>query len=257
MDFKLMVSLLLATITFAHLPARMTNTTSTHVGSAIAKRWYSVDERVGMTLPAPYVFAWPVTCSSPQKIQPIRYCFRNARSARNLQAVLDGAIRIWAPAMAVSGMRIIPDPACDNQDECVCTRDAASVDSLVISDETKDGDLEYNQSEECITETTIGYEYIPRGEPDRPWRHALRFSLWDVLDPDKTMELAIRGMAHELGTYDSERAEYQDILLTEDRSLHGSTSRASTSRPRPVCDSAAMESPELRGTSRACPRRPG
>ena len=107
--------------------------------------------------------------------------------------------------MQVSAMRIAPDPACDDQDNCICTQHGASPDSLVISDETKDqddsDDSDDDESEECISSTTIGYEYIPRGEPDIPWRHYLRFCEWDPAEVHKTLALAIRAMAHELGTY--------------------------------------------------------
>lgn len=199
--FRLMAALMASlSSTFAHFPSRKATASAVN-GTSIAKRWHSVDDRVGMSLPAPYNFAWPITCSSPKKVQPIRYCYRNARSAKNLKPILEEAIKIWAPAMAVSAMTIIPDPACDDHDECICTQHGASPDSLVLSDETIDGDLQHNQSEECATETTVGYDYIPRGEPDRPWRHYLRFGEWDPHDPEKTWAFAVRALAHELGMY--------------------------------------------------------
>ena len=69
-----------------------------------------------------------------------------------------------------------------------------SDDALVISDETKDDDDEWNW-EQCDTQSTTGYDY----ESTDRGRHTLETCHLKPDAVDKTTPYAIRAMTHELG----------------------------------------------------------
>ncbi|KAK6433743.1 hypothetical protein LTR95_010073 [Oleoguttula sp. CCFEE 5521] len=153
------------------------------------KRWIGVqpikdDKVIGGYGP------WPVLCSGPQQTQPVRYCFKDARSESNLQPILDKAISKWAHAMTVSTMSIVPD----NGETLSCSDPKVRDDALVIIDGTKDGNDEYNWNE-CSTESaTTGYDYVGK----QRGRHVLTFCHL-IPGEDSTHDKAVKAMTHELG----------------------------------------------------------
>lgn len=142
-------------------------------GHDLLKRWYGVKPLppAPQNYLSPYYYPWPITCSSPKPIQPIRYCFKDARSAKNLQIVVDRAIAFWSQAMLVSSFTITVEPTCRNKFPCLCSDSGVAKDALMISDEIRDKDEEWNQGPDCYTASTVGYRYIPKGQPDVPHRH--------------------------------------------------------------------------------------
>ncbi|KAF7194283.1 hypothetical protein HII31_04316 [Pseudocercospora fuligena] len=177
--------------------------------SSVSKRWFSVPELpTAGIMQVPYVYPWPRTCSTPVK-RPVRYCYLNARSARNLAPLVQVAQAAWAAAMVnpegqVSSLSLEPDSGCPRDEngqlmpDCICTG-RVNRDALVISDETIDGDEGWNDSPMCETSTTLGYEYISDDEPDRPWRHRLRFCAYEPTHPARSFESASRDLTHEFG----------------------------------------------------------
>ena len=164
------------------------------------KRWYGVadsDEDTDKDQEGS-VCAWPVKCPAPNPIQPVRYCFKDKRSADNLQPILNEAIARWAPAMQdhVSALSIDLEDGCDNDPHVYCSDDRVSGDALVISDETKDDDAEFNW-EECDTQSTLGYDY----DSNERGRHTMEFCHLKPDSPDGTHHWAVRAMMHELGKY--------------------------------------------------------
>lgn len=178
--------------------------------NSLVKRYISIPKTPAEgSMQAPYRYPWPKVCSLPEKA-PLRYCFKDKRSATNLGPVLKGAQQIWAPAMVspegqVSSMSIEPDSGCPRDEhgqmsaECLCSSRGVSRDSLVISDETKDKDPEWNDGPECTTATTVGYHHAADDEPDRPWRHYIKFCAYEPDDNNRSLQRAIRSMAHEFG----------------------------------------------------------
>lgn len=136
---------------------------------------------------------------------PVRYCWRDQRSYENLGDTLNHAIAKWALAAIHSSL----DIALDFQgDENTAVQDVHSVycddprvkdDALVIWDESKDGDDEFNW-EQCDTKATTGYEY---GSQVRG-RHTLQFCDLVPGYEVQTKDKAIRAMMHELGMSSSQ-----------------------------------------------------
>lgn len=164
-------------------PRELANS-STHTaqpGPELLRRWYGVK-----TLPSeglehgyisPHYYPWPITCSDPKVVQPIRYCFKDERSAKNLQKIVDMSIAAWAQAMLVSSLAITTEPSCRGVEPCLCSDSGVAKDALMISDETRDEDDEFNLGPNCVTASTVGYRYIPKGEPNSPYRHYSMSSL--------------------------------------------------------------------------------
>lgn len=203
MKYLALLSSILAGCFFGH--AHLFEATNQTVPDDVplSKRWYSVATKESQGSRYPYQSAWPVVCTTPRISQPVYYCFKDKRSAKNLGEILDAAIRIWTPAIAVTSMSIVPDPQCKNPDECICDNSWAKTDSLVISDVTKDGDDKWNNSEECYTDTTVGFIHLAPNAPVQPWRHFLKFGGWNEQSQrhhERNLVFAVREMAHELGT---------------------------------------------------------
>lgn len=57
-------------------------------GSQPVKRWYGVPEGDKTTILGGWG-PWPVMCKEPEPVQAIRYCFKDKRSADNLQPIVD------------------------------------------------------------------------------------------------------------------------------------------------------------------------
>ncbi|WPH04872.1 Hypothetical protein R9X50_00776900 [Acrodontium crateriforme] len=99
---------------------------------------------------------------------PVRYCWRDRRSYQNLHEILNHAIAKWGPAAYHSSL----DIALDFQgDATTAFKDAHMVfchdprvknDALIIWDESRDGDDDFNW-DRCDTKATTGYEYRNEG----------------------------------------------------------------------------------------------
>lgn len=143
-------------------------------GHELLKRWYGVKplplEGSGQSIMSPYYYPWPATCNSPT-VQPIRYCWKDVRSQQNLQVVIDKAVAAWSHAMEGSSLTVMLDPTCHGNEKCLCSDPGVATDALMISDETRDGDDAWNEGSDCVTASTVGYRYIPKGQPDMPFRH--------------------------------------------------------------------------------------
>lgn len=187
--------------------------------NGLPKRWLSVSDSPQLaegTTPGPeHVYAWPVVCNDPV-IQPIYYCYKDARPLMNLRRYVDRAIQAWAPAMAVSSLRILPDPRCaqvafgsqGDTENCICSQMPPKqsgedhFDTLMISDTTKDNDDAHNKdSAKCSTNCKQGYSYHVPGEPKRPFRHVLRFCYPErlgtmTIEQENEVQAA---MTHEVG----------------------------------------------------------
>ena len=160
------------------VPDPMSTYTTGKLGSgctrkaAATKRWYGVeisDESTDRDQEG-VAYAWPVRCGPPNPIQPVRYCFKDERSAKNLDDIVNHAIARWAPAMQNHVSVLSIDLDFGNDIHVYCEDDRVSNDALVISDETHDNDDDYNWNM-CSTQSTTGYDY----ESDLKGRHTLEF----------------------------------------------------------------------------------
>lgn len=163
-------------------------------GSPVEKRWYSVepvDSEVEQQT-AGYYAPWSPVAGSTK--HPVRYCFADARSQKNLKKILEKAIKMWEPAFEKSLLDIIPD----NKQALICDDKATRVDALIIRDATKDNDPEWNKGPDCPTDSaTTGYDYTPAATHRK--RHHLDFCHLDPDNAKDTEDQAVRAMAHELG----------------------------------------------------------
>ncbi|RMY24308.1 hypothetical protein D0867_01469 [Hortaea werneckii] len=164
------------------------------------KRWYGVPEGEGANIQGGWG-PWPVMCKEPEPVQAIRYCFKDKRSADNLQPIVDQtsadwlirnlkAVARWAHALHPFTTLTI---SLDNRDEKVCN-DQVRKDALVVTDTTRDGDEAFNW-EKADTLTTTGYDYRSKD----PWRHSLKFGHLVPGAGERNRETAIVNMMHELG----------------------------------------------------------
>ena len=196
--------LLLLAIFLAYANACPSHNHTTTAGNPLHRRWFGIPTLPSdNTFAAPYFYPWPATCSNPI-VQPVRYCYKDKRSQKNLDSIVQEAIAGWSPAWTDgtnihSALRIIPDPGCGDSKYCLCSDPNVSKDALVISDETRDGDSEWNDGPQCQTVTTTGYHYIANGEPDAPFRHFLKFCAFDPSDNNRQKPKAVLIMEHELG----------------------------------------------------------
>ncbi|EME85388.1 uncharacterized protein MYCFIDRAFT_171316 [Pseudocercospora fijiensis CIRAD86] len=158
-----------------HGPSSASNVTIWHeelneTSGSFFKRWLSIPELPSAgVMQLPYIYPWPRTCSSPPK-RPVRYCYDNARSARNLGPLMEVAQAAWAAAMMnpqgqVSSLSIEPDPGCPRDEDgqlkpdCLCLSGRVRKDTLVISDETKDGDDDFNDSPDLTDHGDTNYAF--------------------------------------------------------------------------------------------------
>ncbi|CZT18896.1 uncharacterized protein RCC_04741 [Ramularia collo-cygni] len=206
------------------------NSITAHPGHELLKRWYGVK-----TLPAPgadqsylspYYYPWPVTCSSPKVVQPIRYCFKDKRSAKNLQAVVDRSIAAWSQATLVSSLAITVEPTCRDKNMCICSGLGVAKDALMISDETIDGNDEWNHGPECYTASTVGYRYAPKGQPIIPHRHYMKFCSYAPQYSWGQFEEAERDMGHEWGhvmglQHEHQRPDRNEYIYFKCKNLKG------------------------------------
>lgn len=161
--------------------------------AAASKRWYGVEKPDDSTNKQQEgrSFPWPVKCGPPNSVQPLRYCFKDQRSADNLIDIVNHAIARWAPAMQdhVSALSIDLDQGTGGDHHVYCSDSRVSGDALVISDETKDDNEQWNW-EECDTQTTTGYDY----SSNTRGRHTLEFCHLLPNQKEKTTPYAIRAM---------------------------------------------------------------
>ncbi|KAI6898042.1 hypothetical protein KC318_g3924 [Hortaea werneckii] len=129
-------------------------------------------------------------CKEPEPVQAIRYCFKDKRSADNLQPIVDQAVARWAHALHPFTTLTI---SLDNRDEKVCN-DHVRKDALVVTDTTRDGDEAFNW-EKADTLTTTGYDYRSKD----PWRHSLKFGHLVPGAEEQNRETAVVNMMYELG----------------------------------------------------------
>lgn len=154
----------------------------------LTKRWYSVKELHPLMVVDGWG-PWPLMCpDGDTQTQPVRYCFKDARSQTNLQSTVDEAVARWAHAIQVSALEI----DFDNQNSKVCSGQNRP-DALVIWDATIDDNDDYNWNK-CETRSTVGYSY---GSTD-VGRHHLDFCHLEPGSTDSKDE-AVRAMMHELG----------------------------------------------------------
>lgn len=166
------------------------------------KRWYSVPEYPGKDKAVdPFVYPWPIVCVEPY-IQPIHYCFRDARSAKNLEHVVKQAVVKWGHAIDNTALTIELDPRTKGNPSMLCSQlgGDGDKDALVISDESIDDPDIAKQKDQfyssaCQTKATVGYTY----EPKVPFRHTLKFCEVAPWNPKADYPTAIRKMTHELG----------------------------------------------------------
>ena len=155
-------------------------------------RWFSVPDLPTPPHKTPWG-PWPLVCPG---MQPVRYCFKDARSEKNLKPVIDAAVARYTSALEVSTLSFI----LDNEASAVCSDDESVVrgDALIVSDETKDGEEndDFNW-DECDTQATTGYDY----RSEESGRHTLEFCHLKPGYEGKTREASVRAMMHELGMY--------------------------------------------------------
>ncbi|SMR47917.1 unnamed protein product [Zymoseptoria tritici ST99CH_1A5] len=197
------------------------NYTHTEPGHHLTRRWYGVKAlHPPMIAQKPYYYPWPATCGYPNALQPVRYCFLDKWSADNLEDVLNVAISYWGEAMRVSALKIILDPGARGNKHNYCGTEGVATDALVISDETKPGDDEWNGGPNCVTASTVGYKYTPRNQYPSPHRHYMKVCAYQPQYPYGTAELASRDIAHELGTDTDEYSPPHNIKRFTNSTFH-------------------------------------
>jgi hypothetical protein len=178
----------------------LTNTSHLQPGHPLVRRWYGVPSLpLAGPVQSPYYYPWPVTCGYPNALQPLRYCFRDKRSADNLEEPVNLAIAYWAEAMRVSAMKIILDPGAENDIHNYCGTGNVAHDAYWISDVTIDGDYEWNSGPRCRTASTLGYHYIPPNQFAPPRRHHMIVCAFQPDWSGGTKEMAAASIAHEFG----------------------------------------------------------
>lgn len=162
------------------------------VTASVVKRWYSV-QPLASHRPKGNYGPWPVIhTGKSDEVQPVRYCFADVRSQRNLQHVVDQAIARWHSAFLHSQLRIVPD----TEQASLCDAPQVRSDALVIHDATRDGNTAWNHGPECPTDSaSTGYNYAS----NERGRHRLDFCHLDPQDRRGTEPLAVQAMMHELG----------------------------------------------------------
>lgn len=135
---------------------------------------------------------WPITFQGPG-YHNLRYCFKDQRSYEHLGPIVDLARGKWAAALQ-------PHSALgfdfEHHNAHLCSDRGVQADTLIISDETRDGDCKWNDSPQCRTQTkSTGYDY----RTDIPGRHTLMFCHLMPDDKGRSKDKAILSMAHELG----------------------------------------------------------
>ena len=157
----------------------------------LLKRWYGVKP-----LHPPIIVGgwgpWPIMCpNAPAQTQPIRYCFKDARSATTLQPIVDQAVARWAHALhPASSLQI----GLDDETAKVCSDPKVRPDALVISDESRPDDPKWDW-DSCHSQSTVGYNY----GSDAKGRHTLEFCHLKPGDEVETGPTAVQAMMHELG----------------------------------------------------------
>ncbi|KAK4548754.1 hypothetical protein LTR36_008527 [Oleoguttula mirabilis] len=173
----------------------------------LVKRWYGVN-----VLHPPMILGgwgpWPLMCPGPNQKQPIRYCFKDQRSHDRLQTIVDQAVARWAHALApASNLEI----GYDHDDTYLCNDAKIRPDALVISDESTDGNENWD---DCDTKSTTGYKYTT---DNARGRHTLEFCHLKPGDEAATEPGAVRAMMHELGhvmglAHEHQRPDRNDVL---------------------------------------------
>lgn len=157
----------------------------------VDKRWYSV-EAVDEHQIEGFFRPWSPVAGTDK--HPVRYCFADVRSQKNLGKVVDHAINKWKPAFERSLLDVTPD----NKKQLICEDGKTRVDALVIRDATKDDDPDWNKGSECPTDNaSTGYNYDPAFKNSQ--RHRLDFCHLDPDDIKGTEAQAVRAMMHEFG----------------------------------------------------------
>ncbi|KAK5129348.1 hypothetical protein LTR08_003578 [Meristemomyces frigidus] len=190
--------LTLATLTLFPPPASASHKNTTlpplpkSAHASLLKRWYGVKPLHAHSAVVGGWGPWPIMCPTlPSQTQPIRYCFKDARSATTLQPIVDQAVAKWAHALhPASSLQI----GLDHAGAKVCSGPAVRADALVISDESRPEDPQWKW-EECDSQSTVGYNY---GSDERA-RHTLAFCHLKPGDESATEAKAVQVMMHELG----------------------------------------------------------